>query len=117
MNKYLDWTTGKSNLDVAIENYLAFGIRPGGFLTAVLCNDLFRAVGCADHFNRRDFSEIVTQLMYYLPMDCYGSPEVMEDWIKDVNGRRSKWADRARKQFLIRSLKGDHRDEYQYPQF
>jgi hypothetical protein len=52
MIRYTDINTGNNLLDEALENYLMHGFMPGGFLTSVLANDLYLAVGRADHWNK-----------------------------------------------------------------
>ena len=41
-----------------LEPYVEFGTPPGSFLRAVLDNDLIRAFGCADQYNKEAQSSI-----------------------------------------------------------
>lgn len=65
----------------AMERYIAHGIPPGSFLTAVLEGDLFEAVGRADHINQQYLADYVTYLYNYAPLNCYGSREKIEAWV------------------------------------
>jgi len=55
-------------------------IPPGGFLQAVLVNDLARAVGKADSTNERLLSQYVRFLYNEVPDKCHGSPQRVFDW-------------------------------------
>lgn len=56
------------------------GILPGGFLTAVLENDLVGAIGCADTDNMRDLTQIVFLVSNAMPVGCWGSVEKVCNW-------------------------------------
>lgn len=58
------------------------GIEPGGFLTAVLQNDLFTAVNRADARNAVALKDTVILLFNYCPTGCYGSKEKVRDWLQ-----------------------------------
>jgi hypothetical protein len=53
---------------------------PGGFLSALLCNDLFGALGKADDVNRDALFRYATYFYSYAPAGCYGSPERFAAW-------------------------------------
>jgi len=56
--------------------------RPtGGFLRAILENNLMEAMGRADEDNRQCLFHIVSYIYNELPMDCWGSPEKVRDWL------------------------------------
>ena len=55
--------------------------RPGGFLTAVLSNDLFGAFGKADETNMLAIRTYVLFLYNEAPGGSYGSPEHVNDWL------------------------------------
>ena len=61
--------------------YISDGIPPGGFLMAILTNDLREAVGHADHINLRLIPEYVSYLWNDCPSVCWGSPEKVEGWL------------------------------------
>jgi|TARA_R110000744_G_scaffold239736_3_gene357139 hypothetical protein len=60
--------------------YIEAGIRSGGFLTAVLSNDLIKAVNIADSENIKLLPDIVTWLYNFAPQECFGSFENVQDW-------------------------------------
>lgn len=64
----------------AISRYIARGIPPGSFLTAVLSNDLMGAFGKADDDNRGALFEWVRFIYQYAPVGCHGSPEKVRAW-------------------------------------
>jgi hypothetical protein len=54
---------------------------PGGFLYAVLCNDLFRAVGRADKEMLPLIPLLCSYIHWEIPASCHGSPEIVEAWM------------------------------------
>lgn len=113
--RYTDINTGNDLLDQSLENYLMHGFEPGGFLTAVLANDLRLAVGRADHWNKERLPEIVDEIVFKMPSLSIGSYEAVRDWCRDKDGRRSEYARHMEKQFTLRSLKGEVREKNDYP--
>ncbi|MBS7703265.1 hypothetical protein [Chelatococcus asaccharovorans] len=65
----------------ALRRYIEHGIQPGGFLTAVLSNDLREACARADAMNRHLLFDYVQFLYNEAPGGCWGSPEVVDAWI------------------------------------
>lgn len=63
-----------------VEGYFLHGCQPGGFLTALLSNDLMGAVGKADDTNADAIREWCQFLYNYAPSGSYGSPEAVESW-------------------------------------
>ena len=88
-----------------IESYVLNGWQPGGFVTAVLLNDLFRASARADHENYGSLALITRWVFNNLPEECYGTEQNMEDWMKDKNGRRTKYTKQLEKELTWRILK------------
>jgi len=66
----------------SIKNYINYGIPPGGFLSAVICNDLRGAVGKADDINIKNLPAYVAYFYNEAPGNCWGSSEIMDSWIK-----------------------------------
>lgn len=64
----------------AMERWIEHGMLPGGFLTAVLTNDLFDAFGKADMVNRNRIHDYIVYLYNYAPAVCYGNPEKVRAW-------------------------------------
>lgn len=66
----------------AMQRYIESRIPPGGFLTAVLSNDLAEAFARADHINRMRLHDIVSFLYNEAPSTCWGSPERVKRWLQ-----------------------------------
>lgn len=111
MISYTDINTGNSLLDEGIENYLMRGYEPGGFLTAVLANDLRLAMGRADHWNKDNLPRIAAEVFYKVPDDALYSYDAVRDWCRDVDGRRSAYAAAKEKEYTWRVLKGEVKAE------
>lgn len=107
MTRYTDINTGNPLLNQSLENYLMYGYQPGGFLTSVLANDLYAAVGRADHWNKERLPEIVDEIIYKVPAIALGSYEAVEAWCRDQDDRRSCYAEQKEKEYTWRSLKGE----------
>ncbi len=69
------------NIKGALDRYVNDGIRTGGFLYAVLTNDLFGALGRADIGNRINLFEICSYIHNELPMMSWGSKEKVKEWL------------------------------------
>jgi len=65
-----------------IERYIKHGISPGHFLTAIITNDLREAVSRADDENIENIPAYVNYFYNVAPAACWGSPEIMDSWIK-----------------------------------
>lgn len=65
----------RENTKAALERWVKHGIIPGDFLTAVIENDLMKAMGRADSYNRATIFQICSYLYNEAPATCYGSPE------------------------------------------
>lgn len=61
--------------------YIERGISPGGFLQAVICNDLKESIARADGINIYRMFDIVSFFYNEAPSGCWGSREKMETWI------------------------------------
>lgn len=61
-------------------NWVEKGRPTGGFVTAVLCNDLTKAIGRADLESRAALPSIVFWLYNHAPCGCWGSYEIVEKW-------------------------------------
>jgi len=53
---------------------------PGDFLTAVLCNDLTKAVSKADDRNVKLIPNYVRLLYNFAPAGCWGDDETVDNW-------------------------------------
>jgi hypothetical protein len=83
------------NLDVpiredlygAFERYLNHGIMPGGFLTAVLENDLAGAISRADVENYVNLKNIVMYVWNFLPHNAWGSREKVQAYLDSLQNK------------------------------
>jgi hypothetical protein len=118
MIRYTDIDTGNNYLDEGLENYLMYGFEPGGFLTSVLANDLYLAVGRADHWNKDRLPHIVNEVLHKMPSISWGSYAAVKDWCKDKDGRRTYYREQKEKEYTWRVLKGEVREkDISYPPF
>ena len=67
----------------SLERYVDDHIEPGGFLRAVLENDLRESFGRADEGNRLELFNIVMYIYSELPAICWGSKKKVDGWLKD----------------------------------
>ena len=86
-----------------LENYLIHGIEPGGFLMAVLTNDLYGSVYRADATNITRIPHIV-RFLHTIPSICFGDKETVYMWMNDAGGMRSDYAKRMREQKICETL-------------
>jgi len=64
----------------SLERYLNHGINPGGFLTAVLENDLSGAVMRADYVNKHYLVDIASFVFSRMPAASAGRVGAMDYW-------------------------------------
>jgi hypothetical protein len=64
-----------------IDEYIKDRMPPGGFLNAVLSNNLMEAFVRADDNNAFHMKAILTYLYNDCPSACWGSPEKVEEWL------------------------------------
>jgi hypothetical protein len=64
--------------------YVVSRIPVGGFLEAVISNDLKEAVRRADDENMRNLPAYVAWLCNEAPESCWGSPENYKKWVESV---------------------------------
>jgi hypothetical protein len=67
----------------ALRRYVCDRISPGGFLLAVLQNDLKNACGRADDDNLALLPIYVKWLYNVAPGCCWGSPDAVKAWLAD----------------------------------
>jgi hypothetical protein len=63
-----------------VVSYIVQGQRAGGFLTAVIVNDLRKAVRAADGTNVNKLKNYVVFFDNHAPMGCWGSVEAYSKW-------------------------------------
>lgn len=74
-------------------NYIEKGVPAGGFLSAVLTNDLVFAVMRADTYNRHALVNYIEWLHTHAPSSCWGSWENYEAWLARYAGEKQKEPD------------------------
>lgn len=74
------------HMEHGVRLYVEEGISPGSFLKAVLANDFMGAVGRADSSNGELLREWAMFVYNYLPTDCWGSYERVNNWKGLNNG-------------------------------
>jgi hypothetical protein len=65
----------------SITRYTQARIPTGGFLKAVLSNDLREAILLADDVNIDLLPQIVRYIYNEVPSECWGSPEKARTWL------------------------------------
>jgi len=73
-----------------VMDYLEFGLEPGGFLRAVLENDLVHAFGCADRTNIHRMEDWASFIYNEMPMAAWGSKKKVDAWIEARREDRRK---------------------------
>ena len=64
-----------------IRRYIDHGMLPGGFLQAVISNDLEWACARADDESLKNLPAFVAYFYNEAPSDCWGSHQKMKYWI------------------------------------
>lgn len=67
----------------SLDMYAQHRIPTGGFLEAVLSNDLTGAAGRADMENRQSLVEICGYIRWELPSECHGSRAAVDRWLRN----------------------------------
>ncbi len=65
-----------------IDRYIDHGVRPSGFIEAVLRNDLVESFRLADEQNLLDMYEIVRYCHNNVPQGAWGEPAKVRGWLK-----------------------------------
>ena len=66
----------------SLDRYVDHRVPTGGFLNAVLENDLREAFSRADFINRYCLFEIVSYCWNEIPAICWGSYGKVDEWLK-----------------------------------
>ena len=77
----MDYTKIRPDIIAAIHHYAYEHRETGGFLEAVLRNDLAGAIGLADENNLAALPAIVAYCYNEIPSACWGSSEKVKDWL------------------------------------
>lgn len=68
------------NIKKSIDDYVDHGHPIGGFLHAVLCNDLFEASMRADEESLACLADICRYVFNFTPSPCWGSAQKVDEW-------------------------------------
>jgi hypothetical protein len=74
-----------------LQRYVEHHTGVGGFLTSVLENDLFKAVGKADLASQQNLRDLTEFIYTYCPAECWGSPEKVAAWKAREPGEDSRF--------------------------
>lgn len=77
-----NWDLVPSHLREGLGAHIETGREVGGFLRAVLINDLMQAVSKADDVSLAHLAGIVKFLYNYAPSKAFGSPAAVKAWRK-----------------------------------
>ncbi len=77
----MDYTKISPGIIEVIREYADQHHETGGFLRAVLSNDLAEAVGIADEDNLKVLPEIVAYCYNEIPSMCWGTSKKVKDWL------------------------------------
>jgi hypothetical protein len=86
----LTWIHVHQDCREALFHYLLFGLNPGGFLTAVLTNDLYRASTVCDFENARRLSFVARVVLHALPPESFGNDQIMNAWQARTDQERER---------------------------
>ena len=82
----------RQDMKKSLDRYVDNKLKPGGFLTAVLENDLVGSLSRADVDNLRDIKDIVIEARHDTPKPEFSSMHEMlayvlgqEDWARKMN--------------------------------
>ena len=81
MLDHTDYTMVRSDILDSIDRYVEEHLQPGGFLTAVLENNLKEAFDRADNDNLTKLFNIVRYCYNEIPSPAWGSPERVKAWL------------------------------------
>ena len=76
----MNYTLLPSGLRGGVQQWIEEGIQPGGFLSAVIENDLRESLGRAYETNRARIFEIVSFFYNEAPSPCWGSVKNARAW-------------------------------------
>lgn len=78
----LDYSQLPGHIQEEIKDYIEQGVPCGGFVEAVICNDLKETCARADAVNRYEIFNIVNWFYNEAPSACWGSRTCYNHWIE-----------------------------------
>lgn len=87
---YVETPCGRisSSIFEGIENYVHEQLQPGGFLTAVICNDAQDMVKRASNLTFEEIKAVVIFFSMHVSSTLHGSQEKMESWLNETDTLR-----------------------------
>lgn len=97
-----------------IEEYVMKGAHPGGFLAALVQNDLCLTFRRADGRNVKCVESIYMLFYNYLPDRSYGSEEAFEEWrmLGGIQGMDGPEDNRERLENIFRKRLNEYRETH-----
>lgn len=77
-----NWGLIPPHMREGLQLYLESGVRPGSFLSAVLCNNLMGAVACADETNINRLPGYIRFLHNYVDPRAFGNEANFRAWME-----------------------------------
>ncbi len=77
-----DWSLIPEHMRGAVSRYVMHGLHPGGFLPAIICNDLQSAVARADSVNQSRIADYIRFFSSHVPRAAWGAESMMNKWMK-----------------------------------
>lgn len=90
-NTMYDYHLIPEHMRESLRRYVDHGIQPGSFMTSILANDFITAAQRADVKNLNALQVYCYTLINEVPRQCWGSYEIVEQWIK-TGGRKGRGA-------------------------
>jgi hypothetical protein len=66
----------------SLYNYFVHGLEPGGFMTAVLSNDLYSACARADYTNVNLMQQYTLWIENHAPYGSFGDRDTVRGWLR-----------------------------------
>ncbi len=107
MKTKFDWEPGIGNLpnisQEALKRYFVYGLEPGSFLTALLCDRPWTEVmSRADHWNKSLLADYLYWLQEHAPAGSWGSEQAVGSWLN-----KGPAYEQFQKQLAWETLKAD----------
>ncbi len=77
----IDYSGIPEHMRGAMQRYMEHKIKPGGFLTALLENDLMSTLRKADDINKQRLYDYIVWLRNHAPSGSFGSNDVCRKWL------------------------------------
>lgn len=113
MQSAVDWEVSKEYFD-PIYNYMVHGFEPGSFYTALLSNDLFRAMASSHPANSvNELKKLTAWIRSTMDHGIFwGSEEVVKKWLEMTDEQRREKLELLRlvipeKDEIVMILRGD----------